>query len=256
MAYEYIKASARPLGLYRVARWVHRHVIEREALRALQAERGFYAQFLKRGSLCFDVGANIGEKAEVFLALGAKVVAFEPQRDCLEELRARLGAPEQLVPVTSALGSTEGHLTLYIAQDRVFSTFNKEWFRDAVDSVEVPVTTLDAAILKFGVPDYCKIDVEGYELEVLKGLSQAIPVISYEYHLRNNGAERALACLEYLSRFGELQVSVSPSNKPMRAGSRWLPKSEFIELFRTAVPQMLGYHYGDIFVKMRIGQTS
>jgi hypothetical protein len=113
------------------------------------------------------------------------------------------------------------------------------------------VTTLDVAILKYGLPDYCKIDVEGYELEVLTGLSQAIPMISYEYHLRKDGLATALACLEHLSSFGELLVSISPSSKPARAGSRWLPKDEFVTLFRAAVPHMVGYHYGDIFVKTK-----
>jgi FkbM family methyltransferase len=255
MAYEFIKATARPIGLYRVARWVDRHVIRREALRVLHEEMAFYGQFVKPGSLCFDVGANVGEKAEIFLALGAKVVAFEPQRDCMEELQSRLRRAAQLVPVMSALGSEPCHLPLYIAHNRVFSTFNKDWFSAAVGSVEVPVTTLDTAIEMYGVPDYCKIDVEGYELEVLKGLHQVMPVISYEYHVRNNGVSRALACLEYLSRFGDPLVSISPSDKPVRAGSRWLPKSEFIDLFRTTVPHMVGYHYGEIFVKLGIGQT-
>ncbi len=250
MAYEYIKQSARQLGLYRTARWIHRHAIDRRALRVFEGEVAFYRQFLKPGSLCFDVGANVGEKAEVFLALGARVVAFEPQDDCIQELQARVSRSAPLVGVSKALGSKPDRLPLHIHRDRVNSTFNAHWAGEAIATTEVSVTTLDAAIAQYGVPDFCKIDVESYELEVLRGLSRPIPAISYEYVLQDDGAARALACLEYLSGLGDLVVSVSSSDKPTRLECDWLPKDAFIEFFRHKVPLRRGYLYGDIFVKI------
>ena len=47
--------------------------------------------------------------------------------------------------------------------------------------VRVPATTLDALIARHGLPRFCKIDVKGYEAEVLRGLSQPIPALSFEY---------------------------------------------------------------------------
>ena len=47
--------------------------------------------------------------------------------------------------------------------------------------VEVPVTTLDALIEVYGVPAFCKIDVEGMETDILRGLSTPIPLIAVEY---------------------------------------------------------------------------
>jgi hypothetical protein len=128
----------------------------------------------------------------------------------------------------------------------------KNWQGEVVGSVEVPVWTLDQAIAKFGVPHYCKIDVEGYELEVLKGLSQVIPTLSYEYHLRNDGVIQALTCLDYLSQFGELLINITPAEQPFFAGTQWWVKNDFIGFFRQIVPQLRGYDdYGDIFVKIR-----
>ena len=46
----------------------------------------FYSNFISNGDLCFDVGANIGNRTEVFLELGAKVICVEPQQACLQQL--------------------------------------------------------------------------------------------------------------------------------------------------------------------------
>jgi FkbM family methyltransferase len=250
MSYNTVKALARKLGMYRAARWVHRHIMNRDELRALRDELRFYAQFVEPGSLCFDVGANYGAKTEVFLRLGARVVAFEPQSDCMQELRARLGRHPRLVPVNAAVGSSNGKMTLYVGGHRTCSSFVREWQGDVVGSVEVPVTTLDDAIEEFGVPRYCKIDVEGFELEVLRGLTHAVPVVSFEYHLERGGVAQALACLDRLSSLGELLVNVTPAERSVLAGEQWRRKTDFIDFFVNSIPRMPGYYYGDIFVRI------
>ena len=63
-----------------------------------------------------------------------------------------------------------------------------------VGTFEVPVVTLDAAIEHYGVPAYCKIDVEGWEFEVLRGLSQAVDLISLEFHLTDRDIAKTRAC--------------------------------------------------------------
>jgi hypothetical protein len=84
----YVKQAAISIGLYRPARLLHRALVrsEREDFRAGVA---FYGQFVRPGNLCFDIGANIGTKTEMLLALGAKVVSIEPQPDLVREVRAR-----------------------------------------------------------------------------------------------------------------------------------------------------------------------
>jgi FkbM family methyltransferase len=227
--------------------------MNRTKLRAFRDELAFFSQFVEPNMLCFDVGANYGDKSEVFLRLGAKVIAFEPQPDCFNELRARLGPNPRLVSVNAAVGSSPGRTTMYVERHRTASSLLKDWQGEIEGSIEVPVTTLDNAIAKYGTPHYCKIDVEGYELEVLKGLSHEIPVLSYEYHLGDGKAEAALACLEYLSSKSEVLVNITPAEKPVFGAPEWLEKSEFIAFFRNRVPHMQGYGYGDIFVKTRNG---
>jgi hypothetical protein len=50
--------------------------------------------------------------------------------------------------------------------------------------IEVPVVTLDALIAQHGEPAFVKIDVEGYEPQVLRGLTRPVQALSFEFHGR------------------------------------------------------------------------
>ena len=67
------------------------------------------------------------------------------------------------------------------------------------------MTTLDRMIERYGVPQFCKIDVEGFELDVLRGLSQPLSCISFEYHLTE--AERLTSCLDHLSGLSRIRIN-------------------------------------------------
>lgn len=183
MSYTIIKNISRRFGLYRYARWFNRHLLNIEELRREKKDLAFYSNFINKGDLVFDVGANYGDKTRVFLKLGATVVAFEPQPDCKNELEARCGNNSNLITLEIALGSKAEKRMFYVRAHRGSSGFVEDW-NDGVESrSEVSIVTLDEMIEKYGKPLYIKIDVEGFEYEVLKGLNQPIPYISFEYHL-------------------------------------------------------------------------
>jgi FkbM family methyltransferase len=157
--------------------------------------------------LVFDVGANIGAKTELYLRNGAKVVCFEPQAACVDALQERFRGNGRVVVVPTALGAHIGEAEMSIcSQENAISTFADVWktgrFKDKLwDRVEVvPVTTLDAAIERHGMPFYCKIDVEGFEQSVLSGLTRQIPVLSFEFCAE--GLDQTETCLALLSRLG------------------------------------------------------
>ena len=75
------------------------------------------------------------------------------------------------------------------------------------ERVEVPATTLDALIAAHGLPDFVKIDVEGMEDQVLAGLSQAVPALSFEFVPAAPAS--ALASLDRLERLGRYLFNVS-----------------------------------------------
>ena len=59
-----LKRTTISTGLYRTgARFLYRHLLKRKQLHDLRRDTAFFSQLVEPGSLCFGVGANIGEKA-------------------------------------------------------------------------------------------------------------------------------------------------------------------------------------------------
>lgn len=153
--------------------------------------RAFYRSFLGPGDLAFDVGAHVGTRARAMRAVGARVVALEPQ--AMFSTFLRLTLPRDIRLIEAAAGTTEtiGQMAVSSRHPTV-SSLKTAFVQDAGtapgfehvrwDSTQqVKVTTLDRLIADEGLPRYVKIDVEGYELEVLSGLSQPVEYISVEY---------------------------------------------------------------------------
>jgi FkbM family methyltransferase len=245
-----IKHFTIAVGLYRPARRISR-AIRRNEQREFREATQFYRSLLPPGALSFDVGANIGEKSEALLRAGSRVVAFEPNRHVVPELRARCGAEKAWTLVETALGSGPRIAILNAHLSHGQSSLAQDWEGGPVIArIPVPVVTLDAAIECFGLPDYCKIDVEGWEPEVLSGLTQLIPLTSFEFHLDDKGVRNAKSCLERLAKFGPSRVNVTPAESSTFHFKEWLPLEQFLERFPgNVIPTLPGNPYGDIFVR-------
>lgn len=123
-------------------------------------------------SIVLDVGANIGVLTRLFAERSAHVHAFEPALRALPLLRAN--APDNATVHPVAVGNHEG--TVRFAENE-----SLDMSCVAQDGIEVPVATIDSFALD---ADFIKIDVEGYEVEVLQGAKKTIarrePLIMFE----------------------------------------------------------------------------
>jgi len=211
----------------------------------------FYSQFIKKGDLCFDVGAYKGNRTGVFLELGARVVAIEPQERCIRYLQSKFGKNLQFSLVKKGLSDKEGELFLSICEETdSISTFSEKWktgrFSDYKwnKKKKVPVTTLDNLIKEFGEPSFCKIDVEGFEYQVLRGLSQPIKYISFEF--TKEFFEDTKSCVNYLLSLGPAQFNCDLYESMEFISQNWSSAEELFRKLESIEEDLLG---GDIYVK-------
>ena len=251
-----VKHASIATGLYRQARWLSRRLHASEQ-RALDEDVALYRALVPAGALCFDVGANSGAKSEAMLRAGAgRVVAFEPNPDIVPELRARCGHWKNWTLVEAGLGAAPGFATLYSRERHGQSGLLADWEASRVTAThEVPVLTLDAALAHFGRPWYCKIDVEGWELEVLRGLATPINLVSLEFHLIDTDIAKTRACLDRLAAFGPAEVNITPAEASTLHFPAWDPLERFRGWFPGDLARTLPRDiYGDIFVRSTADQ--
>lgn len=195
-------------------------------------DRSFYAQFIGPGALVFDVGAHVGNRVRVFLQLGATCVAVEPAPIFAALLQSLYGRRPNFTLVQAALGSETGAATLLVSRRTpTVSTTDRDW-RDQVslspsfagvtwdEAITTTQVTLDELVDRFGLPDLCKIDVEGSELAVLRGLSRPLPLLSFEYIPAV--ASAAVACIARLESLGHYEYNWSRGESQRLREDNWL----------------------------------
>ncbi len=222
-------------------------------------ERRFHEQFFGKNDLCFDVGANIGHKVEMFLEIGAKVVAIEPQTACVNQLKQKFANNPNVQIIPKGLSDKAGKTQIAICEtDNRLSSFQDSYTKDSIfakqgitwnEFEEVELTTLDALIAQYGMPKYCKIDVEGYEYNVLSGLSKPIPVVSFEFS--GELLEDVKKCGNKLLEIGNYEFNVSYGEAVALASTKWFSLQEVITLLEKAQANSSYHVWGDIFVRLK-----
>jgi FkbM family methyltransferase len=215
-----------------------------ENLHRIKQDTKFYRSLIAgtHSPLVFDIGANRGEKTQVFLDLGASVVCVDPEPGCAELLKRRFAAYGGRVRVVrAALSAQSGDATMYIhAHQSGYNTLEPQWAETfsrstgkAPDSITVATRTFDSLINEFGRPDFAKIDVEGYEDKVLSGLHQPVPLLTFEVNLPDF-AEQGSACIRKLAGINDsARFNYFVSCAAGEALTQSLPAKDFVEIFST-----------------------
>jgi FkbM family methyltransferase len=218
--------------------------------------KALYATLLpNRGSLVFDIGANLGARVKVFLGLGSRVVAVEPQRICSVTLRRTFG--DRVTIVEAAVSDKVGKANLKACGVHAVATLTEEWIERTTNSGRfiglkwdktdvVRTTTLDALINTFGIPEFIKIDVEGYELFVLRGLSFPVNVLSFEFHAEL--ADMASDCVDRLQSLGMYEYNFSVGDTAELHFSKWR-SAKSVKVFLQQEQRR-----GDVYARITEGQ--
>ncbi|WP_250000954.1 FkbM family methyltransferase [Actinoplanes sp. M2I2] len=196
-----------------------------------------YSRFVGPGDLVFDIGAHVGDRVASFQRLGARVVAVEPQPMCASALGRIYGSDLRVKIIQAACGGRSGILPLRVnTRNPTVSTLSegfvdaangaRGWRQEVWDEViAVRIVTLDSLVRRFGRPAFIKIDVEGYEDQVLAGLSAPVPALSFEYTTISREVGRR--CLDRLDDLGYTGFDVSPG-ETLELTGRWAPKPEVL----------------------------
>ena len=114
--------------------------------------------------------------------------------------------------------------------------------------MSIKINTLDNLIAIYGIPKFCKIDVEGYEEEVLKGLSVKVPYISFEYTIPER-LESIINCFSLLSRIGEFDCNFTKGEEMKFVFVDWVSKEKILI-------HLQGMHedglFGDIYIRFKV----
>ena len=198
-----------------------------------RALRELYRPYIRAGDVVFDIGAHVGDRTIAMADLGARVVAVEPQphlHGWLRRLTASRGGTITLV--TSAVGAHCGEVELAInALNPTVSSASAAW-RERVQrdhpgfrrqrwsrTITVPVITLADLITRHGEPRFCKIDVEGFEAEVLRGLDRPLPALSFEFVAGT--LDTAHAAVERLEQLGSYEYNMIIGEQRRYAWRTW-----------------------------------
>ena len=195
-----------------------------------------YGRFVGRGDLVFDIGAHVGDRVASFRRLGARMVAVEPQPALVKVLKLFYGRDADVAIEAVAVGRSTGTISLMInANNPTVSTTSREFVNAARGapgweaqhwsrSIQVPVTTLDSLIDKYGTPDFIKIDVEGFEEDALQGLAHAVKALSFEFTTIQRDV--ALVCIERCITLGYARFNAALGESQTFVNADWVGGKE------------------------------
>jgi FkbM family methyltransferase len=226
-----------------------------------QRRLNFYRQFIEPGDVVFDVGANLGNRAKIFHRMGAVVVAVEPQAPCSEFLAKAFHQQPNFHLIRAALGAEPGEAEMFISPADTISSLSPQWI-DAVqksgrfadqqwnERQRIQIQTLDALVEQFGRPAFVKIDVEGFEDQVLAGLSVPVGGVSLEF--TPEFIEGSLKCIDHLCSLGKPQFQLSFGESMEFSAPRWSSADEIKRRLAEAPSDA----FGDVYAKFDLNKAA
>ena len=177
----------------------------------------FLRHRIKHGGTMLDVGANIGNHALYLNDLFDQVHCFEPSSKAAARLEEniQLNRLRHVHVHRMGFGASEGSIPFSNDENLALGKFLPN---DAAGEQLLPVITGDkwASDARLDRVDYIKIDVEGFEYEVLLGLSKTIakfqPLVSFEYSGQSNNRASFSSMRDALGGYDIYEPILEPPN--------------------------------------------
>lgn len=213
----------------------------------------FYSQFIPPQSIAYDIGANIGDRTESLTRICKIVIAVEPLPFIIKKLKSRFKYNKKIIIEPFAIGEKESITDMYVSNIHTMSTLSADFIKNVYDkwsappiyqhTIKVKTVTIDQLIQKYSIPYFIKVDVEGYELEVLNGLTHSIPYIAFEYNPTN--IEKAIQCIERLIKINShYKFNIALEDTAEFHLSIFVSSDKMIDLLRKNIHQG---KFGDIY---------
>jgi FkbM family methyltransferase len=254
---DYFQKLLGRVGVYERAKasWIYDFywsVADKSIIDDRKQEMDFYRNLLdsfREGDLIFDIGANHGYKSDIFLRLGARVVAVEPDETCQEILKQKFLQyrlkKKELVIVPKAVSEKSSTESMWIdTPGGAKNTLSQKWAKTLQGDdrrfgkrlnfgqrKEVETISIEQLFVAHGLPCFIKIDVEGLEINVLRGMKQPVPYLSFEVNLPEFRPE-GLECIHLLGRLApDGLFNYTTDCRRGLALKRWLAREEFSAVF-------------------------
>ena len=163
---------------------------------------------MKKLKLVFDIGANLGKSADILRGVSDKIICFEANPQLVGRLRTKFNN-SNIVVDNRGLSDKSGKQKFNICTQHTISTFSDDWIKHSRfseytwdETVEIETTTLDAIIDQYGIPDYVKIDIEGYEYEVLTAFTKVIDNSVFAFEWAEEQKYKIDEILKYVYKIG------------------------------------------------------
>ncbi len=198
-------------------------------------ELSFAGKFIRKGDIVVDVGAHLGDFCLVGFANGAKkVYGFEPTPLSCKKLRENIAfnqAQDVVEIIPAAVSDSDGFAHFVMTEHAEINHLKTNRGQQSKKNMEVPTMTLDSFMRqrKINRIQFLKIDVEGAESLVFKGMSQAlqsrkIDAILFEVNQMATMYDSSWLILrEYITKFGYRIYTIDDKGEVVKMTDNWVP---------------------------------
>jgi FkbM family methyltransferase len=178
--------------------------------------------------ILFDIGANRGDAVVAGLNNGYKVIALEPGPKVFKELVSNFIYNKNVIPLKFAVSDTDNSIVeFYECVEDGLSTIERSWLTDPsmpyegkeFRTISATTITLDTLAKIYGEPDLIKIDVEGAEWFVFKGMTKKYNTLTFEWTI--NTIDQHIEQIKYLQKLGYTKIGPQFIEHHLQEPEKW-----------------------------------